>query len=109
MKSFVRCFVRSLFLAAVIIGVGYLAVHFFLQDPQKLDVTLFALGAISIVIFLPHVLSRSRSGAMHTPKVIFRKVDTLEQKDRETAKNIFTAVSYVIAGVLTWLYGWFVY
>ncbi len=109
MKNIFSCFVRSLFLAAIIIGSGYLAVHFFFQDPQKLDVTLFVLGAIPIVIFLPSVLGQSKSGAIHTPKVIFRKVGTLEKKDKKESESIFPALTYVIAGVSTWLYGWIVY
>jgi len=109
MKNIFSCFVRSLPLAVIIIGIGYLAVHFFFQDPQKLDITLFVLGAIPIVLFLPSVFGQSKSGALHTPKVIFRKVETLERKDKKEAESIFPALTYVIAGVLTWLYGWVVY
>jgi dolichol kinase len=109
MKNVFSSFVRSLPLAVIIIVIGCLAVHFFFQDPQKLDVTLFVLGAIPVVLFLPSVCGQSKSGAIHTPKVIFRKVDNLERKDNKEAESIFPALTYVIAGVLTWLYGWVVY
>jgi hypothetical protein len=109
MKNIFSCFLRSLPLAVITIGIGYLAVHFILQDLQKLDVTLFVLGSIPIVLFLPSVFGQSKSGALHTPKVIFRKVETLERKDKKEAESIFPALTNVIAGVLVWLYGWIVY
>ena len=109
MKNIINVFVRSLFIAAVIIGIGYLAVHLFFQDTQKLDITLFILGAIPIVFFLPSVFGQSKSGAIHTPKVIFRKVNTLERKGKKQVESIFPALSYVIAGVITWLYSWIVF
>jgi hypothetical protein len=67
------------------------------------------LGAIPIVVFLPSVFSQSRSGALHTPKVIFRKVDTLEKKERKGPANIFPALSYILAGVLTWIFSLTIY
>lgn len=103
MKKIIQCLVRSVLLSAVIICFGFLFVHFILKDPQKLDFTLFVLGAIPQVIFLPSVLSQSKSGALHTPKVIFRKVDTLERKVEKETENMFPALSYVLAGILTWL------
>ena len=109
MKNIFNCLIRSVPLSVIIIGIGYLIVHFFLNDPQKLDFTLFALGAIPIILFLPSVFSQSRSGALHTPKVIFRKVDTLEKREKKETENIFPALSYVIAGVLTWLLSWIIY
>ncbi len=85
MNNIINCLARSIPLAALIIIVGYLIVFFILKNPQKTDFTLFVLGAIPIVIFLPSVFSQSKSGALHTPKVIFRKVETLEKKRK--AKN----------------------
>lgn len=109
MKNIFHCLVRSVPLSVVIIGLGYLFVHFILKNPQKLDFTLFVFGAIPIVIFLPSVFSQSKSGALHTPKVIFRKVDTLERRGKKEAVNIFPALSYVIAGILTWIFSSIVY
>ena len=109
MRDLINCFVRSIPLTVLIIGLGYLIVLFLLKDIQKLDFTLFALGAIPIILFLPSVFSQSRSGALHTPKVIFRKVGTLEKRDKKKTENIFPALSYVFAGALTWLFGWLIY
>lgn len=109
MKNLLPCVVRSVPLSLVIICLGYLFVHFILKDPQKLDFTLFAFGAIPIVIFLPSVFSQSKSGALHTPKVIFRKVDTLERRGKKETDNIFPALSYVLAGILTWIFSSVIY
>lgn len=68
MNKIVSCFVRSIPLAVVIIAFGYLVVHLILQDTKKTDFTLFVLGAIPIVIFLPSVFSQSKSGRCILPK-----------------------------------------
>ena len=109
MNKVIDCLVRSIPLAALIISIGYLIVFFILKNPQKIDFTLFALGAIPIVIFLPSVLSQSKSGALHTPKVIFRKVETLEKKGPQETESIFPALSYVLAGVTTWMFSLAIY
>lgn len=93
----------------MIIGIGYLIVFFIFKNQQNLDFTLFVLGAIPIVIFLPSVISQSKSGALHSPMIIFRKVDTLEREGRKEAESIFPALSYVLAGVLTWIFSLVIY
>jgi len=109
MKRIFDCLIRSLPLSATIIGIGYFTVYFILNNPQKLDFTLFVLGAIPIITFIPSLFSQSKSGAIHTPKVIFRKVDTLKKKGIKETENTFPALSYVLAGVLTWLFGLIIY
>lgn len=109
MNKIINCLVRSIPLAALIIIVAYLIVFFILKNPQKTDFTLFVLGAIPIVIFLPSVFSQSKSGALHTPKVIFRKVATLEKKEQRKTENIFPALSYVLAGIITWIFSFLTY
>jgi hypothetical protein len=109
MKKILDCLVRSIPLSIIIIVVGYLIVFIFLKNKQKLDLTLFVLGAIPIIIFLPNVFSQSKSGALHTPKVIFRKVDTLKKKESKGPENIFPALSYIFAGILTWIFSLVVY
>jgi hypothetical protein len=109
MKKILDCLFRSIPLSIIIIGIGYLITFFMLGNQQNLDLTLFALGAIPIIIFLPSVFSQSKSGALHTPKVIFRKVDTLEKKERKETESIFPALSYILAGVLTWIFSLVIY
>lgn len=71
------------------------------------------LGTIPIVIFLPSVFSKSKSvfsrpisGDIHNPKVIFRKVDSLEKKEKQRAESIVPVLSYVLAGVIIWIFSW---
>jgi len=109
MKIILNCLVRSIPLSVVIISVGFLIVYLFFNYPESLDVTLFSLGAIPIVIFLPSVFSQSKSGALHTPKVIFRKVNTLDQKEKKEKESIIPALSYVFAGILTWIISFLIY
>lgn len=109
MKHILTNLARSIPLALIIICLSYLFVHFILKDPRKLDFILFTFGAVPIVIFLPSVFSQSKSGALHTPKVIFRKANTLERKENKETDNIFPALSYVLAGILTWLFSSAIY
>ena len=109
MKNIGSCIIRSLPLAAAIICLGYVVVYFILDDPLKLDFTLFVLGGIPIVLFLPSLFSQSKSGALHTPKVIFRKVNTLEKGSAKEKEDIFPALSYVLAGVITWVFSFIVF
>jgi hypothetical protein len=80
-----------------------------LKIHKNTDFTLFALGAIPFILFLPSVFSQSKSGALHTPKVIFRKVDTLKSKEIKKSESIFPALSYVLSGSLTWVFSLVVY
>jgi len=116
MNKVIGCLVRSIPLAALIISIGYLIVFFILKNPQKIEFTLFVLGAIPIIIFLPSVFSQSKSvfsrpisGDIHNPKVIFRKVDTLEKKEKQIAESIVPALSYVLAGVIIWVFSLVIY
>lgn len=104
MNEITGCLFRSIALAVLIISIGYLIAFFILANPEKLDLILFVLGGVPIVIFLPSVFSQSKSGALHTPIVIFRKVDTLEKKGRREKENIFPALSYVLAGGTVWIF-----
>ena len=84
MNKIIGCLMRSIPLATLIIAIGYGIVFFILNNPQKLDFTLFVLGTIPIVIFLPSVLNQSKSGALHTPKVILE----IEEKGRISGKSL---------------------
>lgn len=108
MKNLIGCLVRSLPIAAVLICIGYVIVFFIIKNPQQLDFVLFVVGAIPIIIFLPSVFSQSKSGALHTPKVIFRKVETLEKKEKQISEDMFPALSYVLAGIFVWIFSWLI-
>ncbi len=106
--------IKGILISIVLIIIGLLITHFILENPSSTDLTLFILGAIPIVLFLPSVLSGSTSGALHTPKVIYRKVDTLERKDIKNFSNdekisFASPPSLVIAGLITWLAGFILF
>jgi len=98
-------------LSVPIIALGLLISLVMLQDKATIDITLFALGALPIVIFLPSVLSKSKSGALHTPKVIYRKVETLERKEKDRGdgkSGRYSELSFVVAGLVTWITGYII-
>lgn len=111
----VRHFLTNIIYGAIIsialIIIGLLISYVIIGDRTKIDLTLFILGGIPIIFFLPGVFSSSQSGSLHTPKVFFRKVGTLEQShasERSTTaeKNKFISpAAIVLAGLFTWLIG----
>ena len=79
----------------------------------SLETVLFIIGAIPLIIFGPGLFSSSTSGALHTPKVVYRFVDTLTPGKKTSAsdapKTRFTAsLSCVIAGLILWVISYFV-
>lgn len=108
---FCRELLNGIVVAIPLIVTGLLAAVFLFEDWSKIEITLFGLGSVPIIIFLPAVFSKSTSGALHTPKVIFRKVETLERRqEREPVgkKPQFPPRTFVIAGLLTWLAGYII-
>ena len=99
MQSILAVLARSLVIAAVLTGCGFFIAQVMFADPQKLEVTLFILGAVPIVLFLPAVLSPSKSGALHTPEVMFRKVASSQKETRMHPHRVQRPLSYVLAGV----------
>ena len=79
----------------------------------SLETVLFIIGAIPLIIFGPGLFSSSTSGALHTPKVVYRFVDTLtpgkKTSPSDDPKSRFTAsLSWVIAGLILWVISYFV-
>ena len=93
-----------------LIVAGLLISRFMVGPQQPADSTLFIVGAIPIILFLPGLFSSSTSGALHTPRVIFRKVETLKDSKSKTSKAVqsgFTSsLNLVLAGLITWLVGY---
>ena len=97
----------------ILIVMGLLA-SFFLSDTEKsLGLILFVIGAIPLVIFSPGLLGGGKSGAVHTPKVIYRFVNTLTP-DRKTSSgdqssaDFDASLSWVLAGLIVWVVSYFV-
>lgn len=108
-KSF-EYVIKSITVSILLVVIGFLIAHFIVASPKSTDLTLFILGAVPIVLFLPSIFSNSTSGGLHTPKVMFRKVDTLEKNDaknrsKEDKVSFMSPHSLMIAGLLTWLAG----
>jgi hypothetical protein len=67
------------------------------------------IGAIPIFFYLPCLFTRSTSGSIHTPKVIYRLVGTLDKKKKNLQNgtttgqaNVVSSLSIVLAGVILW-------
>lgn len=81
-------------------------ISFLVNDSQKsLDFILFVIGAIPIALFSPGVFSSSKSGALHTPVVIYRLVGTLKPgkkhtSDRGMGAGFTSSLNLVLAGAI---------
>ena len=107
-KSFAYV-LKSIPASVLLIATGYLIAYVILGNRNYLDFVLFVLGAIPVVLFLPSVFSSSSSGALHTPKVIFRKVETLKQSSKQgnaerTEISFLSPLPLVLAGIITWIF-----
>ncbi len=72
------------------------------------------IGAIPLVIFLPGLFGGGQSGAIHTPKVFYRLVNTLSPDNKssqdgdESRAHFNASLTWVLAGVIVWLVSYFV-
>jgi len=93
--------------------IGYILSRFFAKSTESLGIILFIIGAIPLVLFSPGLFSGSTSGAIHTPKVIYRLVDTLTPHNKrysnsEDPKSNFNfSLNWVLAGLLLWIVSYF--
>ena len=97
-------------ISALLILIAFI-ISYFVKYP--VETILFFIGAIPMVIFIPGLLSSSTSGAIHTPKVIYRFVDSLTPSKKtsqsDDPKSIFNdSLSWVIAGLILWVVSYFV-
>ena len=69
----------------------------------------FILGAIPVGLFLPGLFSHATSGTLHTPRLVFRLIDSLSRKlghHPDPIPNEFTvSLALVLAGLMVWLIG----
>jgi hypothetical protein len=81
------------------------------DERDALEMTLFILGGIPIAIYLPSLISASRSGALHTPEVVYRKVGSFKPREKsrqgegDIKAHLPSPAALVLAGLLTWLAG----
>ncbi|MGI9536660.1 MAG: hypothetical protein ACR2PB_06305 [Desulfocapsaceae bacterium] len=102
-------------LASLLLIVIGLLISFLFSDSQKsLGLIFFVIGAIPLVIFLPGLFGGGKSGAIHTPKVIYRLVNTLSPQNKssqnsdDSRANFNASLIWVLAGVVLWIVSYFV-
>ena len=104
----------NIILVALLISLPLLAIsivisYVFAGSMAILGFVLFVIGAIPIFLYLPSLFSSSTSGAIHTPKVIYRLVETLERKGGEQQgigdrkSQYASTLSIIISGVILWI------
>ena len=69
----------------------------------------FILGAIPVALFLPGLFSHASSGVLHTPRVVYRMLDTLSRKlghhPDPVPNELTVSLAMVMAGLMVWLIG----
>jgi hypothetical protein len=81
---------------------------------DSLGLVYFIIGGIPLVIFSPGLFGGGKSGAIHTPKVIYRFVNTLgpgpkaSQPGEDSNADFNASLSWVLAGLIVWAVSYFV-
>jgi hypothetical protein len=89
--------------------ISFVISYFFTSSIKTLGFVLFVIGAIAVFFYLPGLFSKSTSGALHTPKVIYRLVGTLDRKESNTQdsderrSHIASTLSIILAGIILWI------
>lgn len=109
-----KTILSSVILALVLLLTGLMISFFINSQHSHLSTILFIIGGIVIVIFSPGLFRSSSSGALHTPVVVYRLVNTLSRRgdggksDANTFSHFFSSLSLVLAGVILWGVSYFV-
>ncbi len=109
-----RTIISAGIIATLFLLLGMLISYLWVGSLELLGIVLFVVGAIPIVVFSSGLLSRSTSGAIHTPKVIYRLVDTLtpkknsSQSSQEITSSFFSSLNWILAAVIIWIISYFV-
>ena len=112
-KAF-KILISAALYSLLMIVVGLLVSFLFSDSQKSLGLILFVIGAIPLVIFLPGLFGGGKSGAIHTPKVIYRLVNTLSPTNKssrdgdESRANFNASLIWVLAGVIVWIVSYFV-
>lgn len=113
-KRMVKALLSAGLLAVLLVVIGLFISYIFIGSLKYLSIILFVLGAIPIVVFSSGIFGRSASGAVHTPKVIYRVVATLTPKKyssydtAEAISNLSSTLTWIITGMIVWLISYFV-
>ena len=110
----VRILIFVALASLVLIAVGLLVSYLFAESQNSLGLIFFVIGAIPLVIFLPGLLGGGKSGAIHTPKVFYRLVNTLSPDNKsyqdgdESRANFNASLIWVLAGAIVWVVSYFI-
>ena len=110
----IRIIISAVLSSLLLIAIALL-ISFIFSDSQKSPgLIFFIVGAIPLVIFSPGLFGGGKSGAIHTPKVVYRFVNTLapdkkRSSDGDDSQADFNAsLSWVLAGLIVWAVSYFV-
>lgn len=110
----VQTIFSSIILALGLILMGFMISIFVDSTHGSLSTILFIIGGIVIVFFSPGLFRSSSGGALHTPVVVYRLVNTLSNKGKSGTSNansishFFSSLNLVLAGVILWGVSYFV-
>ena len=113
-KKVLKTIISAVVIAIPLLIVGMLISYLWVGSLKLLSAVLFVIGAIPVVVFSSGLLGRSTSGAIHTPKVIYRLVGTLtpkknsSQSSQEIVSNFFSSLNWILAGVIIWIISYFI-
>ena len=78
----------AILIALPLLLLSYIISYFVKDSTKSLDFILFIVGAIPIISFGPGIFTRSTSGALHTPKVIWRLVGSSNQNENGSHSGV---------------------
>ena len=112
-KLVLKILTTALLASALLIALTLFISHYLMSRADSVELVSFIVGGFPIVIFLPGVFSKAASGALHTPRVIFRKAESPggQAPDPRTGAggdglDAATSLGLALAGFLTWVAGY---
>ncbi len=109
-----RILISAALASLLLMAVGLLVSFLFSESQKSLGLIFFVVGAIPLVIFLPGLFGGGKSGAIHTPKVFYRLVNTLSPDNKpsqdgdESRADFNASLIWVLAGAIVWVVSYFV-
>ena len=109
-----KIIISAILFSLLLLLIGLLVSLVFSNSQKSLGLIYFIIGAIPLVIFSPGLFGGGKSGAIHTPKVIYRFVNTLGSGSKASSAgedghaDFNASLSWVLAGLIVWVVSYFV-
>ena len=109
-----KIIISAIISSLVLLLIGLLVSFVFANSQKSLGLIYFIIGAIPLVIFSPGLFGGGKSGAIHTPKVIYRFVNTLgpgpkaSQSGEDSNADFNASLSWILAGLIVWVVSYFI-